>query len=280
MIEYYQQPQFQPFALEHPDDPGNRAGVMLIHGFTGSPADMRPLADALFERGVDCHVPMHPGMAADIANMNSMTADIWRENMLERWAEHTQRYARTVLVGYSMGGAAAVQMAAQTAPGLLILIAPFVRISDRRAIFLPLVKHMIKEFRLLGNLDLDNADVRLWFRAALPDLDLDDPETRRTMRDDTGIASPVIDELRKFGAMGRRAAPLVSAPVVVVQGHQDIVVNPRHTRELLDRFPELRAYHEVPGDHLITLDSMPSWSIVRPLVLAEADAVIGSPTRA
>ncbi|MDQ3657451.1 MAG: alpha/beta fold hydrolase [Chloroflexota bacterium] len=280
MIEYYQQPQFQPFALEHPDDSGNRAGAMLVHGFTGTPADMRPLAEALFERSADCHVPMHPGMAADIANMNTMTADIWRENMLERWAEHTRRYARTVLIGYSMGGAAAVQMAAQTAPDLLILIAPFVRINDRRAIFLPLVKHMIKEFRLLGNLDFDNADVRLWFKAALPDLDLDDPETRRVVRDDTGIASPVIDELRKFGAMGRRDAPGVTAPVVVIQGHQDIVVNPRHTRDLLDHFPQLRAYHEVPGDHLITLDSLPSWSTVRSLVLAEADAVIGMPTRA
>ncbi len=254
--------------------------MMLIHGFTGTPADMRPLAEALFERGVDCQVPMHPGMAADIANMNSMTAGVWRENMLDRWAEHTCRYARTVLIGYSMGAAAAMQMAAQTAPNLLILIAPFVRINDRRAIFLPLVKHLIKEFRLMGSLDFDNADVRLWFKAALPDLDLDDPETRRVVRDDTGIASPVIDELRKFGAMGRRAAPRVSAPVVVVQGHRDIVVNPRHTRELLDHFPQLRAYHEVPGDHLITLDSTPSWSIVRPLVLGEVEAVIGLPSRA
>ncbi len=280
MIEYYQQPQFQPFSLEQPDDSSDRPGVMLAHGFTGTPADMRPLAEALFEHGVNCHVPMHPGMAGDIANMNAMTAGLWRDNMLERWAEHTRRYRRSVLIGYSMGGAAALQMAVQAQPELLVLIAPFVRINDRRSIFLPLVKHMVKEFRLLGSLDFDDDGVRQWFRVALPGIDLDDPETRRTIRDESGIASPVIDELRKFSAMGRRDAPAVTAPVVVIQGHHDVVVNPRHTRELVDSFQNLQAYHEIPGDHLITLDTVPSWPGVRALVLGEAESVIGSVTRA
>ncbi len=280
MIDYYQQPQFRPFSLELPDDSDDRPGVMLVHGFTGTPADMRPLAEALFEHGVNCHVPMHPGMAADIANMNSMTAKIWRRNILEQWTEHTGRYRRTVLIGYSMGGAAALQMAVQTQPELLILVAPFVRINDRRAIFLPLVKHMVKEFRLLGSLDFDDEGVRQWFKIALPGVDLDDPETRRTVRDESGIASPVIDELRKFGAMGRRVAPAVTSPVVVIQGHHDVVVNPRHTRELVDSFQNLQAYHETPGDHLITLDTLPSWPTVRSLVLAEAEGVIGTRARA
>jgi len=274
VIEYYQQPQFQPFSLEHPDNSSNRAGVMLVHGFTGTPADMRPLAEALHQHDVDCHVPMHPGMAADIANMKTMTAETWRGSILERWAEHTRRYQRSVLIGYSMGGAAALQMAFQTRPDLLILIAPFVRINDRRAIFLPLVKHMVKEFRLLGSLDFDDDGVRQWFRIALPGVDLDDPETRRTVRDESGIASPVIDELRKFGAMGRRDAPTVTAPVVVIQGHQDVVVNPRHTRDLVDSFQNLQAYHEIPGDHLITLDTVPSWPTVRSLVLGESSSMI------
>jgi carboxylesterase len=280
VIEYYQHPQFQPFSLEHPGEDPDRVGAMLVHGFTGTPADMRPLARVLHERGMNCHVPMHPGMAADIANMNTMTADIWRTHSLQRWAEHTGRYRRSILVGYSMGGAAAVQMAAQAPPDQLVLLAPFVRINDRRSIFLPIVKHMIKEFRLLGNLDFDNAEVRQWFKAALPDLDLDDPETRRVVRDDTGIASPVIDELRKFGAIARREAPAITAPVVVIQGHQDIVVNPRHTRDFVDLFQWLQAYHEIPGDHLITLDTLPSWDSVRTLVLDETSALTGNPPHA
>jgi len=280
VIDYYRQPQFQPFALEHPGVDDGRTGAMLMHGFTGSPAEMRPLAQLLFDQGLNCHVPMHPGMAGDIARLGAMTARMWREHALERWSEHTSRYDRTLLIGYSMGGAAAVQMAAHLSPDLLILISPFFRINDRRAIFLPLARHLIREFRLLGSLDFDDPHVRDWFRAALPDLDLDDSETRRVVREESGIASPAIDELRKFGALGRREAANVTAPVVVIQGHQDSVVNPRHTRESLDRFPRLQAYHEIPADHLITLDARRSWPAVRALLLDEAKNVIGVPAHA
>ncbi|MBA2468350.1 MAG: alpha/beta fold hydrolase [Chloroflexia bacterium] len=280
VIDYYQQSQFQPFALEHPGADEGRLGAMLMHGFTGSPAEMRPLAQLLSDQGVNCHVPSHPGMAGDIANLATTTARMWREHALEQWSEHTSRYDRTLLIGYSMGGAAAVQMAAHVAPDLLILISPFFRINDRRAFILPLARHMIREFRLLGSLDFDDPHVREWFMAALPDLDLDDPETRRVVREESGIASPVIDELRKFGALGRRDATNVTAPVVVIQGHHDSVVNPRHTRESLDRFQRLQAYHEIPADHLITLDVRPSWPAVRDLVLDEASELTKVAARA
>jgi esterase/lipase len=198
-----------------------------------------------------------------------MTAAIWRKASLERWSEHTARYRQAVLVGYSMGGAAAIQMAARTTPGLLVLIAPFARINDRRAILLPLAKRVVKEFRLLADLDYEDPEVRQWFKAALPGLDINDPEIVRRVKEETGIAAPVIDELRKFGNQARREAPTVSSPVVVVQGHQDTVVHPRHTRQLIDQFQNLVAYHEVPGDHLLTLDTVASWPTVRDLVLGE-----------
>jgi len=270
VIEYYQQPRFAPFAMEHPEGAGGeRIGAMLVHGFTGSPADMRPLAQLLFDGGADCHAIMHPGMAIDIAHLSTMTATIWRDASLERWADHTWRYRRTILIGYSMGGAAAIQMAARKAPDLLLLIAPFVRINDRRAALLPILRHTIKEFRLLSRVDFENPRVREWFEATLPGLDLDDSETRRLVRDETGIAAPVLDELRKFGAMGRLDASKVGAPVVVIQGHRDTVVKPSHTRRLADLFPNLRAYHEIPGDHLLTLDSVRSWPTVQSLVHRE-----------
>lgn len=267
MIDYYQQPRFEPFALEHPGTREKRCGVMLVHGFTGSPADMRPLARLLFDRGADARVIAHPGMASDIANLSKMTASTWREASLERWAEHTLRYGGTILVGYSMGGAAAIQMAARTAPDLLLLIAPFARINDPRAMFLPVLKHRIKEFRLLSRVDFDDPETREWFEAAFPDLNLDDPEIRRVVREDTGIATPALDELRKFGAMGSLDASKVTGPVVIIQGHRDTVVNPRHTRRLADRFPNLQAYHEIAGEHLLTLDTVRSWPTVRSLVL-------------
>lgn len=269
MIEYFKHERFQPFALEHPGDDPDRLGVMLVHGFTGTPADMRPLATALHDRGADCHGLLHPGMAIDIANLAKMTAGVWRSSALRHWDAHVGRYARTVLIGYSMGGAAAIQMAAHHAPDLLVLLAPFSRINDRRAVFLPVAKHLLKEFRLLSQLDYDDPWVREWFRIALPDVDLDDPAMRRMIREETGIPAPVIDELRRFGAIGRREAGQVTAPVVVIQGHHDTIVHPRFTRALINRFPQLQAYHEIPGDHLLPLEGSQMWPEVRSLVIHE-----------
>ncbi len=272
MLEYYQRPQFAPFALEHERHDPDRLGIMLVHGFTGSPADMRPLAETLFELGADCHAINVPGHGVDIANLQSMTASIWHDAVMAAWAEHSQRYRRSILIGYSMGGAAAIQMAASHAPELLILLAPFVRINDRRAVLLPVAGRLIKEVKLLADLDFENPVIRQWIKAALPDLEVDDPVIQRRLREETGIAGTVINELRKFGAAANRAAPRVTCPVVLLQGHQDFVVNPRDTRRLSDRFTNLQAYHEFPADHLLTLSTVPWWDRVRNLVIDETRA--------
>jgi carboxylesterase len=263
---FFQQPQYQPYALEHGDDAG-RAGVVLVHGFLGTPAEMRPLAELLHERGANCHALAIPGMGPDIDRLSAMTNRQWRETILGDYEPIWRRYRRTILVGYSMGGAAVIQMAARYAPDLVILLAPFSRINDRRAHFLPVARHVMKDVQLLAHLDFEDPWVREWFRVVMPDVDLDDPQMLRLIRDETGIAAPVIDELRKFGAMARRDAAAVKAPVVVVQGHQDTVVSPASTRALIDRFPNLRAYHEIPGDHLLPMSGSATWPEVKSLVL-------------
>ena len=269
MLEYFQRPQFAPFSLEHPEPNPDRLGVMLVHGFTGSPLDMRPLADELFRLGADCHAVGLPGHGTDIANLPTMTESTWRNAVLRAWTAHVQRYPRSLLIGYSMGGAAALQMAAQSPPRLLILLAPFVRINDRRAPLLPLAGRLIREVKLLANLDFEDPTIRQWIKAALPDLEVDNPEIQYRLRNETGISGAVINELRKFGNAGRRAAPSVRCPVVVIQGHQDFVVNPRDSRRLSDAFANLQAYHEIPADHLLTLATVPWWTRVRDLVLDE-----------
>ena len=128
----------------------------------------------------------------------------------------------------------------------------------------------MREVKLLASLDFDDPINRQWLKAALPDLEIDDPGIQRQLREETGIPGMVINELRKFGRAGRRVAPSVSCPVVIIQGHRDFVVSPRDSRRLSDAFTDLQAYHEIPGDHLLTLTTVPWWPRVRELVLDES----------
>lgn len=276
MHEYYHRPQFAPFSLVHDDPAEPPVGVMLVHGFTGSPMDMRPLAKLLHERGADCHAIGLPGHGQDIANLQSMTATIWHNAVSAAWQDHTRRYTRTILIGYSMGGSAAIQIAASQAPDMMVLLAPFVRINDRRATFLPVAKHLMKDIKMLEKLDFENPVVRQWMETTLPGLQFDVPEIQRQLREESAVTANVINEVRKFGVAARRSASKVTCPVVVLQGHQDVVVNPRDTRNLCDRFPSMQAYHEMPADHLMSLDTVPWWPRVRSLVLYEIDSVLPS----
>src|SRR5438045_2046546 len=41
--------------------PGNRTGVLLLHGFGGSPVEVQPLALSLADKGYTVDVPLLPG---------------------------------------------------------------------------------------------------------------------------------------------------------------------------------------------------------------------------
>src|SRR5258707_8393969 len=100
-----------------PSDPhsirGDSRGVVLLHGFTGTPFEVRPLADALAAQGCSVEVPLiagHGGTAAELA------ATSWRdwlasaEDAIVRLKEGAGS-ERVTIVGASMGGLLALRLA-------------------------------------------------------------------------------------------------------------------------------------------------------------------------
>src|SRR4029079_17106879 len=68
-----------PLALPaQPDKTGGRAiGVLLVHGFTGSPASMKPWAQALAEQGYAVEVPLLPGHGTRWQDLNQVSWTQW-----------------------------------------------------------------------------------------------------------------------------------------------------------------------------------------------------------
>lgn len=48
-------------------------GVLLLHGFTGSPASMRPWAEHLIEQNYSVELPVLPGHATKWQDLNQTT---------------------------------------------------------------------------------------------------------------------------------------------------------------------------------------------------------------
>ncbi len=266
MNDWYQQERFRPFSILHDADGDHRTGALLVHGFTGTPDEMRPLARVLAGVGIDAHVMLLRGMGPEIGRLGEMTAGIWKEAAIARWREHFDRYERTILIGFSMGGAIALLQAAAHPPDLLVLLAPHVRMADRRAIALPLVKHIRKELLPFERTDFSDPGTRKWFEQTMPGLDIGDPAVQKSLRTESRMSTAMLDELRKIGAESERVGATLQVPTLIFQGHQDSIALPTHTRRLVGKTRNLVAYHEIAGDHMLPFDSFPTWPAVRELV--------------
>jgi len=259
---FYTDPEHEPFFIE-----AGSSRALLIHGFLGSPRELRPLAQVLADAGVAARGVLLPGFGPDIARLKKVQAEEWLAAARAAWEEICEGASHTTLIGFSMGGAVALQLAAEAglAPDQLVLLAPHWKFADRRAVVLPVAKYLIREFKPFGSIDFDSPDMRRMVAELAPGADLDDPMVRHELRNSATIPTRALDELRRVGISAAARAPRVSAPTTIVQGLQDTATLPAYSRELARRMgADLR---EIPGDHLIVDPERPSWSTVRDTVV-------------
>ena len=56
---------------------GGPVGVLLMHGFTGSPPEMRRLGDSLYGEGLTVSAPLLPGHGTTTDECNSVRWQQW-----------------------------------------------------------------------------------------------------------------------------------------------------------------------------------------------------------
>ena len=264
---FYIDPEHQPFLFE-----AGPSRALLIHGFLGSPRDLRPLAQELANAGVTVRGVLLPGFGQDIARLRHVRAEDWLAAARAAWIETREDAIHTTLIGFSMGGAVALRLAAEIglAPDQLILLAPHWKFADRRAAILPAAKYVIRDFKPFGRVDFDSPDMRRMLAEMAPGADLDDPQVRHQLRNAATIPTHALNELRRIGVAAAASAPAVSTPTTILQGLQDTTTLPVHSRMLAGRMgADLR---ELPGDHLIVDPGRSSWNSVRDTVIRIAAA--------
>jgi carboxylesterase len=83
-------------------------GVLVLHGFTGNPQSMRPLAEAFAAAGFTVNLPLLPGHGTQVEDMLPTSWDDWSAAAEEAYAELADRCRTVVVAGLSMGGTLAV----------------------------------------------------------------------------------------------------------------------------------------------------------------------------
>lgn len=249
MSEFYSGPQHQPFTLGH--NPGlAQIGALLIHGFPGTPAEMRPLGERLATAGWAVSGPLLPGFGPQIPTLSDKTRYDWLTAVRQTWQQVRAAHETAVLVGFSMGGALAMHLAAESQPpDCLVLLAPFWRLAGWEGNLLPLVKHFQKTFYPFAQADFADTAVRQQLHEVMPDANLDDPATQARIRHEAQLPTRTIDEVRRLGRESIKLAAAVRCPTLVLQGTEDTVVQPRFTRRLITKLGGSVTYREIPGKH-------------------------------
>jgi carboxylesterase len=155
----------QPWSSE-----GGDAGVLLLHGFTGSPVSMRPLAEALAQAGFTVELPLLPGHGTHWRDLARTTWHDWVQEATQALEHLRARTHAQVVVGLSMGGTLTLYLAATRGEDLsgIVVINPLLFSSNPKLRLLPVLRYVVPSFPGIGNdIAKPGADERAYTRMPL-----------------------------------------------------------------------------------------------------------------
>lgn len=229
---------------------GDRAGVgvLFCHGFTGSPQGLRDWAERVADAGYTVRLPLLPGHGRT-----------WQELAVTDWTDwfgEVERHAldlagqcrHVVVVGLSMGGALALRLAQvhpTTVTGV-VLVNPSVLSTDRRMLFLPVLRRLRRSVAAIGgDIRLPGASELAYARVPL-----------------AGVAAMV-----RLWRTVRPDLPLVTAPLLLARSAHDRVVPDASCDAVLREVSSSRRELLVLPDsgHVATLDHDAATLVTRSL---------------
>lgn len=87
-----------------------KTGVLMLHGFTGSPASIKPWALALYERGLSVSVPRLAGHGTHWSDLNKVSWQDWYDTVEKEFIELKKSCDQVFVAGFSVGGALALRL--------------------------------------------------------------------------------------------------------------------------------------------------------------------------
>ncbi len=148
-------PEYEPLTIAARPEltGGRRIGVLLSHGFTGSPVSIRPWGRSLAEQGYGVRVPLLPGHATTWQDLNTKTWDDWYGALSAEFDTIAAEHEVVVIGGLSMGGALVLRLAEDRGDQVsgVMLVNPAVATKRLDVKALVVLKHLLPSLPGLAN---------------------------------------------------------------------------------------------------------------------------------
>ena len=132
---------------------GLRVGVLLQHGFTGSPYSMKPWGRALADRGYAVEVPLLPGHGTSWEDCNTVGWQDWYAATSRAFVKLRAENDAVVVCGLSMGGSLVLRLAADHPDAVagIVLVNPAVNTTRLDVKALPVLKRVVPSMPGIAN---------------------------------------------------------------------------------------------------------------------------------
>jgi carboxylesterase len=132
---------------------GGATGALLCHGFTGSPATLRPWAQYLAAAGLTVSLPRLPGHGTTWQEMSRTRWEDWYAEIERAYAELQGHTSEIFAMGISMGGCLALRLAEQHGPEVagLVLVNPSVTADTKLFLLAPVLKLVVPSLKGVGS---------------------------------------------------------------------------------------------------------------------------------
>lgn len=197
----------EPFA--HTGTTGT--GVLLCHGFTGTPASMRPWGARLAEAGLTVRGPRLPGHGTTWREMNRTTWQDWYGCVRAELDDLLSRCDSVFVFGQSMGGTLTLRLAQEYGEAIvgIVLVNPSVTTLRRDAKLLPVLGGVLPSVRGVAG-------------------DIAKPGVREQAYDRVPVRAAA--SLSRLWRIVRADLPRVTQPVLLLHSAVDHVVEPVNSR--------------------------------------------------
>lgn len=221
----------EPFFL-----PGGADGVLLIHGFTGSPAEVRMLGEFLHKEGYTVFAPRLCGHGTTVEEMANTKWPHWYSSVEDAYHILKSMCSKITVIGLSMGGLLGFKIATDYQVDKIVSLSTPIFIADKRLEMLP-VYQMFREFAPKKRKKYADIDPKYTVGYNATPL--------------SGISSLVelIEQVNQI-------LPDIKEELLIIQGRCDHTVQPKSAKYIYDHVASSKkklVWLEKSG-HIVTLD--------------------------
>lgn len=215
-----------------------KTAALCVHGLTGTPYEVRPLAEALMQRGIRARGPILPGHDSTAKDLAKISFTQWVEAVHVEFRQLQSQHDQVFVVGLSLGGLLCLELASREPVDALAVVGTPLTLRSPIPQLVGIIK---KVFKMLKKSEGS---------------DIQDPDARERHPGYKQMPLESVHELVRLQRKVRPALGTIGAPALVAHGRLDRTADPSNAALIYDLLGsrEKELYYCEASGHVVPVD--------------------------